>query len=158
MTLLQPLATDRDAPEWTNAYVGIPFDESGTEPSGTNCCGLVRLVLRDQAGVTVPTYREHYRDLGDEGLVSDLIRAHLPEWLPVVERPPGLEAIDLTRVRMLDVVLMNVEGRPLHVGVVVGRGKMLHVERGIDAVVERFDRGPWGRRVVGIYRHRELAE
>jgi hypothetical protein len=35
---------------------------------------------------------------------------------------------------------------------------MWHIERGIDAVPERFDRGVWGPRVVGIYRHRELSE
>ena len=45
-------------------------------------------------------------------------------------------------------------GRPIHVGVDVAPGWMLHLEQDCDSVLERFDAGSrWERRLLGFYRH-----
>ena len=53
-----------------------------------------------------------------------------------------------------DGVLLRVMGRPIHVGVVVARGWMLHIEKNCDSLIERYAGGSrWERRVLGFYRH-----
>src|SRR5690606_24777470 len=53
-----------------------------------------------------------------------------------------------------DVVVLRVRGRPMHVGLVLGDGQMLHVEKGIDSVIERYTGAGWQSRVFGFYRYK----
>ena len=142
-------------PEWVNEYVGLPFIERGRDKRGVDCWGLVAIILDEQFGVTVPSYDDEYQSTTDCGTISDVIKREASSWwlVPLHEAQPG------------DVIVMRVlpfgadkSIYATHVGIVVENGWMLHVERGVDAVLDRYTRPRWGRRVVGIYRHDSLYE
>lgn len=134
-------------PAWAAGYVGLPFAECGRDRAGLDCWGLVRLVLAEVFDVTVPSYLGGYADTADRRAIADVIASALPEWIDVGARPerPG------------DVVLFRVMGQPMHVGIIVAPGWMLHVERGIDSALDRLGGMRWGSRRIGLYRHEDLA-
>lgn len=110
-----------------NHYVGLPWQERGLTPDGCDCEGLLRMVYAGELGIS---------------LMGPLDRA---DWIPVVA---GME-------RPLDAILLR--QAPWHVGVIVRRGLMLHIPEGGSSCIEPYDTGRWGRRVEGIYRHREAS-
>ena len=133
-------------PAWVSDYVGIPFHPFGRDRKGCDCWGLVRLVLAERFGLDVPSYDGRYagagrQDVAELGRLIDLER----RLLDVAAVPAGAE-------RAGDIVLLRVLGQPCHVGVVVAAGHMLHVEAGIDAMVERYRGVAWERRVLGFWR------
>jgi len=128
-------------PAWVSEYIGIPFAGHGRDRNGCDCWGLVRLVLAEQFGISVPSYDAAYSDCCSSEVGPHIDRV-ASEWQQVDPALPG------------DVVVMRITGRPWHVGLVIAPGRMLHVERGLDACQERFDGQHWRNRIVGIYRHR----
>ncbi len=126
-------------------YVGIPFADHGREASGCDCWGLVRLFYREQFGVELSDLGPVYRDTMDAGGMRRVYADQLACWQPVEKPQPG------------DAVVLDVRGEPVHVGIVVDGRRMLHVERGTDAVVERFDSAYWKNRLIGFYRHAARA-
>lgn len=130
-------------PAWVEPYIGLPFLEHGRSRDGVDCWGLVRLVLAEKFGVCVPSYVDEYTSAADQDEVGRLIRGEMGPW---VEVPSDQAAAG-------DVALLRIKGQPCHVGLVVASGWMLHVEQGIDSVLDRYGGPRWGRRLVGIYRH-----
>lgn len=111
-------------------YLGLEWAPMGRGPA-YDCWGLVRLVLERELGLTVPSY--HY---GED--VTEAVEAGI-ELFEMVDTPePG------------DVVLFT---RPLHVGVLVAPGKMLHITHDRLSSVERID-AIRTRRHAGFYRLR----
>jgi cell wall-associated NlpC family hydrolase len=116
-----------------SAYVDLPYSPR------LDCYGLVRKVLREVAGVALPDYRYPHDGDARAGFVEQLRQEVGAGWQQV-ERP-----------RPLDVVLLNIDGQPRHVGLVVGRGRMLHTDsHGGRSRIERFDSGL--HQVAGFYR------
>jgi cell wall-associated NlpC family hydrolase len=50
-----------------------------------------------------------------------------------------------------DIVVAQLAGYPIHVGVYLGRNKMLHTLRGKDSCIESID-FKWAKRIEGYYR------
>ena len=137
-----------EIPGWAGDYVGLPFAEHGRDRTGVDCWGLVRLVLGERFGVALPCHGTDYRSTLDaDGLGALIAREMRPAWRPV--DGPG---------RAGDVALLRLRGAPMHVGVVVAPGVMLHVEQGIDSVIERSDGLRWKKRLLGIYRHEDMDD
>jgi cell wall-associated NlpC family hydrolase len=134
-----------DLPAWTVDYVGLPFKEGGRDRQGLDCYGLLRLVINERFAGAVPEYEGiAYRAGADKDLLAAVMDERVRLWMPVRvgDEQPG------------DGILLRVMGRPIHVGVVVAKGWMLHVEKDCDSVLERFTAGSrWERRVLGFYRH-----
>lgn len=126
---------------WARDYIGIPFQYRGREHSGCDCYGLVELVLSEVFDVAVRDF--DYASDVDETTVADLFEEGLreAEWQRVIEPRPG------------DVVLLRIEGHPVHCGIVVGDGRMLHTMEGVNSHIERIDGERWFDRVYGYYRH-----
>lgn len=86
-------------------------------------------------------------------LVSRVLAAHgIP--YPNVHRPE--DALDWERVDRplpLDVVVFNVNGRPGHVGVCIGKGRFFHVEESETARIERLNSTLRAGTVHGFYRY-----
>jgi len=130
------------------SYIGIPYKDKGRDREGLDCWGLLRLVYREQLGIELPSYADGYSTAEDQADVARLIldvRDRVPPgdvrpWRPVEKEKGG------------DAVLIRIAGEPMHVGVVVKPGEMIHVMRGIDVSLERYHLARWNKRILGFYR------
>jgi len=136
-------------PEWTSRYVGIPFRSHGRDRSGCDCYGLVRLVLREQFGVEVPSYAGDYPDALERAEVAALIARRQcsfsagdgGSWRAIAAPAPGAA------------IVLRIAGEPWHVGVVIAERWFLHLRPGTDSCLERYDSIRWRRRIGGFYHY-----
>ncbi len=121
-------------------YIGLPFVDHGRDRSGVDCWGLVRLVLMEQFDITLGDYV--YRDTFDQQAIPAAFAAGAIDWRRVEHGQAG------------DVALLRVGGRPMHCGLVIEEGLMLHVESGLKgAFIEDYTGPKWRNRIEGIYRY-----
>lgn len=129
---------------WVNRYVGLPFVELGRGRDGVDCYGLLQLVYRDRLGVELEEVPADFEGSGDIGVIHamhEALTVTSGTWRRVDE------------ARLLDVAWLRIGGHERHVGIVVGRDKILHAFRGTDSCVEDLSSATWARRLVGIYRY-----
>ncbi|NAZ37141.1 C40 family peptidase [Rubellimicrobium sp. CFH 75288] len=132
-------------PAWVAPYIGLPFAPGGRTREGLDCWGLCALVWSEQFGRDLPPYDGPAWVPGlPAGSVEAAATAYARRFSPV----------PLAEAEEGDGLLLRVLGAPIHAGLIVAPGWMLHIERGCDSVVERFDGPRWARRVVGCYRWR----
>lgn len=112
---------------------------------GCSCWGLMCMVLEAEFGKTINRFEDVEAEIAQE------TRQKLPE-----EIPEEFEQIGLAQVSEGDVLLLNSlrDGRlvPLHVGVIVGKGKVLHISEGTDSIIEDYTKARFHWRVAGAYR------
>lgn len=135
-------------PYWAGYYIGLTFREHGRTNAGTDCWGLVRLVLQEQFAAVLPSYAADYQSSTDAEELGRLIGQEAEKWIAV---PAGEE-------RLGDVVLLRMRGAPMHVGLVLGDGRMLHIEKHINSAIEEYRGKRWCERVTGFYRHPQLVK
>lgn len=126
-----------------NQYIGIPFKPKGRDRNGLDCWGLLCLIYQEQFGIELPDYSEEYEEDLDGQVIAGIVEEEISSW---TEIPKGQE-------RLGDGVLLRIEGEPMHVGMVLRKGMMIHIMRGIDSVTENYRSRIWKRRVLGIYRY-----
>jgi len=124
-------------------YIGIPFKSRGRDRNGVDCWGLLRLIYREQLGIELPSYGEEYDSALDYRAVLTTIERHMHEWKPV------------TDARIWDAVLLRIRGLPIHLGTVIGEGRMIHVTRGISTCIEGYTSPLWRDRILGFFRHEQ---
>jgi cell wall-associated NlpC family hydrolase len=133
-------------PLWAGKYIGLPFNVKGRDQRGVDCWGLVRLVTSEQAGYVLPSFNTQYDGITTQGDISKIgahIRSVLPHW----------EIVDNGMEKCFDVIVLRMNGQPMHVGIVIGDGHMLHIERGINSCIESYRSMRWKDRIYGFYRH-----
>jgi len=120
----------------------VPFKPHGRTREGLDCWGVVWLGFTECLGYNIPSYTEEYtpKDLYDFEKLEDIIGKYMPGWTEVTKHRAG------------DVVLMRLAGRPIHVGLVIENGVMLHIEERINLCVEKYGSPLWKNRIVGVYR------
>ncbi len=129
---------------WVNRYVGIPYKFNGNSKDGSDCWGLVCLVEKEQFGKTLPVFNH-----------DDFTRKQLAEL--VNESVPTVNVDKVLLPEIGDIVLVNLVGEPIHVGVVVGNPgehNFLHTLRFHDSAIDRYDSARWNKRIEGFYRVR----
>lgn len=133
---------------WAGKYIGTPYVERGRALGGADCWGLCRLVWEIECGIIVPSYlKNSYQDTGDRDADAKLVQQAV-----LAERTKWHE-VEVGEEQEFDAVIMRLLGRPIHIGVVVNPGLMLHCEVGHNAVAERYDSLKWEKRIIGFYRH-----
>lgn len=130
---------------WWRKYVGVPYKDFGRSTDGCDCWGLLRLVYAEEFGIELPSYIGGYESPRAGRGLGTLIGQE------VDNNPWG--AVLRNTERSGDAVLLALRGYPCHVGIVTAPGDMLHVTRGIDAVVESYRGSMWARRLKGVYRY-----
>lgn len=123
--------------------IGVRFRTHGRDFSGWDCWGLVWRAHREVWAVALPSGTELYQSARPDADLARVMAAGRDASWREVTGP----------VRAGDVVLLRCAGWPVHVGLAIGRGRMLHVEAGIDTCIECYDRGLWKNRVMGVWRH-----
>ena len=129
---------------WANKYVGVEFEEKGRNHVGCDCWGLMRLILKEQFDVDLPDHVDDYKTTQDRHAIADIVEDDLPDWIKTMRPQCG------------DVVLLRCKGLPLHVGLMLNKKTMLHIQEGINAGTERLDSIVWKDRVMGYYRPRKM--
>ena len=129
--------------DWAAKYVGLAHAPRGRGPDGFDCWGLVREVYGREFGIELPDYLDGFVRGGDEKRIGQLVREERQGWRTIW---PGAEQPG-------DGILLRVRGEPMHIGIVVEPGTMLHVMAGCNSVLERYRSIMWEKRVEGFYRH-----
>ena len=124
-------------------YIGLPFEPGGRGPR-YDCWGICRLVYADRLGITLPLHTGYAETLTGE--TSRLMVSARAEWREVAEPEP------------YDVVMFNVDGKPNHIGLVIGGGFFLHTTREKDCCIEQYTRPAYASRIDGFFRHPERVE
>lgn len=136
------------ARHWSAGYIGIPYLRGGRDRSGLDCWGITYLALREAKGIDVPAYTEVPASPAELEEMSRAI-ADITSTRPWrrVARPDEF-----------DVALFRTGEHCAHVGLVAGSVFMLHTTEGSYSRLERLDAVHWRSRLVGYFRHEDLAE
>lgn len=121
-------------------FIGIPYQDRGSTFQGCDCWGLVWLFHAEMLNRLIPRYDGYESAEGAD--IPDRISTGWRQWTQV--DPANMEPGDVLALRL---------GRsPVHCGVYVGRGMMLHTLKGRESCTEHVDRGFWKNNIVRIGR------
>lgn len=122
-------------------YIGIPYREPNSAPgSGLTCWELCEKIMIEVFGTVPPKYS--YSIQAKAEFIQPVFINELAKWKPVAseERSAG------------DLVLLNMAGYPIHLGILIDKKRMIHTLRGIGSMCEFVDSSKWRRRVSGFFR------
>jgi cell wall-associated NlpC family hydrolase len=123
-----------------NKYIGIPYKLHGSDFSGCDCYGLVCLFYREEFGIELPSFTNYMDSIQSCSSALERDKVLFPNEL--VEKP---EVGDIGTFRYF--------GYTNHVGVYVGRNKVLHVMRNIATVAQDLNNPIFKGRLEGWYRY-----
>lgn len=127
-------------------YVGIPYKELGSSFRGVDCHGLVRLVWREERSVDFPAYGLTWSR--DPALcVSAVQEAKLSGHWPEVAEPATFDVV-VMRSHFRDQVTRRLVAAPMHLGLFVSPGLVLHADNRPSRLDKIED-----LKVVGIHRY-----
>ena len=134
---------------WAARYVGLPFVDGGRSINGSDCWGLVRLVLKEQCGIDVPSYGEiAAKEL--MRVARQMARDSDGDCWRLVHAPDTFDVVLMTAPK--------VRGRvPAHVGVMVDPARVLHIEEATDSVIVPLTHPAIRNRVLGFRKHTGLV-
>lgn len=145
--------------DWVNDYVGLPWKTLGRDRDGVDCWGLCCLVYAERRGIILPSHDEvgwsvEDRDAKDKGrakrrAIEAVVIDERQKWKQVSTKP-----INSFHAMPYDLLLIEHAGLPVHVGIIVAPGWVLHVMEKMDSVCEQFPsvRHPLTK-LEGIYRY-----
>lgn len=128
------------------SWVGIPYIDGGRTKDGCDCWGLLRLFMKEEAGIDLP---EH----------TDVSASHI---LAISKRMDAAVSTDVwnevSQYHRFDCVVMSHPHRDVrfHCGVMIDRSRMLHIYETTDSVIMRTDHPLIRGRMLGVYRHKDL--
>ena len=122
--------------QFVEQAIGLPFRPHGRGPS-YDCCGLLVFAYRAVLGIEVPDYSGDYPRFKDSERLNAVIHNAIALDWQRVESPKPMDAVVIYRQNL-----------PIHVGIYIGSGQVLHIEHGIDATVQPLS----DFRVEGFYR------
>jgi cell wall-associated NlpC family hydrolase len=129
---------------WVGKYIGIPFVSNGRVMTGCDCYGLVRLVLGNEYGITLPELSGDYENALNLAETAKLF----------ADKRPVLAAEKLPGPRERAIVIITGHGRPCHIGIAAGGGYILHTGVKTGSVCQRETHPGLRGRVEGYYRVR----
>lgn len=138
------------APGWCAAFIGIPYELRGRTREACDCWGLCWIVLEEQFGIKAPSMNSVAWETAS---TPDERKAAAREIIATQEE--FFDAIPAGYEKAGDILLLSIAGNPLHMGIVVAPGWMLHSAHDADSALERYDGMMWRKRVEGFYRVRQ---
>jgi len=125
---------------WAANYIGIPYKLHGRDRLGIDCWGLVRMVLKEQFDINVPSLDGKYEADDEEG-VTDLID----------ETKALIKAEKVNTPLDGDIVVLRYLGYTTHVGIVVG-DCILHASGVKMTALQKISSPHMMHRIQGYYR------
>lgn len=123
-----------------NKYVGIPFKIHGRDFDGLDCYGLVHLFYKEEFDIELPMF------LGYE----EKIESYADK---IEESKPLLDVERVDKPDIGDIGLFSYRGVLSHVGVYVGRNRVLHILMKTHSVCIKVDHPTLRGRLEGWYRY-----
>jgi cell wall-associated NlpC family hydrolase len=129
--------------KFIDKVTGIPFQDRGRDYSNLDCWGLIWLAYRDCFSLNLPCF-ENIPALRNREVRNafEITRQQFTEIQDRTERPGDIAVF---------------RGLPIHVGMVVQSGLMLHVAEDTTACIESYRNFKWKHTLIGFYRHAKLA-
>jgi len=128
---------------WSDDYLGLPWMEKGRDRKGVDCWGLCRLAYAEKRAILLQSFHHDYTNVLDRVAIQRAIDAEIEAMFAPVAEPDVLP---------WDFILLREGTRPVHVGLVVAPGRMLHIEADSTSRVQRWTDPEFRLRVVGFYR------
>lgn len=123
----------------------IPYVAGGRNERGADCWGLVLLFYKRHFKIDIPTY---------DWVVPDQETFHKTTCEQATVMAEGIEIFrEVDTPKQGDIILLNVIGMPIHVGILIGANLMLHTGLGHGVVVENIAEMKWRRRIKSYHRH-----
>jgi cell wall-associated NlpC family hydrolase len=130
---------------WTNKYIEIPFLEGGHDPkTGLDCYRLAVLVYSQELGIKIQDFKGVFVSHNSPESIRRVhrtIQKAKKDWDPV------------TKPEAFDLIILRTGKLEFHVGIVVDRTRMLHIEEGGYSGIEQFTGQLYKDRVMGFYRY-----
>ena len=132
---------------WWKKYERALFEEKARGPNKFDCWGLVRAIYENDHPdkIILPSYDECYMTTtqpDDKKKISETIaQQKQSHW------------IEVTKPKEFDVVLLKINNFPMHVGIVIRKGVMIHCTQGINTAIEKYDSMRWANKVMGFFRY-----
>jgi len=141
-------------PQWAGRYVGIPFHDTRYDLGGSNCWGIVYQVFKTERAIELATYAE--LSAADLIAASRQFRdgAASEPWLSVIPPARAFDVVLMSAMTDMNGVSRRVPG---HVGVMLSPDALLHVWKATDSVIMPLDHPRIRHRILGFFRHKELA-
>lgn len=131
----------------TDDFIRIPFADHGRTRQGADCWGLICIMFAELRGVELPSLTG-YSDTKDKVRISDIIKSESIAW----------ESIEPGKEETFDVAVFRMLGQPMHVGLVVKCGLMIHCERGSGVyLTEYYKERQWDKRLEGFFRYADRS-
>ena len=128
--------------EWVKKYIGIPFASNGRSMDGCDCYGLVRLVLRNEYGISLPELSNDYSNALNTSETARLFAENLPVLAGEKIGSPEEKAV----------VVITEHGVAAHIGIAAGGGYVLHTGVKTGSVCQRETHPGLRGRIEGYYR------
>lgn len=123
-------------------YVGIPWKDSGRDGVlGVDCWGFVVYFYKDYFDIELNKY-EGVSSLDTKDCSDFIVNSNTYELFEKVDSP-----------EIGDIIMFNIGGEPLHVGIIVGESLMIHAHEVSGTVVESYENIRWKKRIEGFYRY-----
>ena len=131
---------------WYAKYVGVPFVDGGKDFNGYDCWRMICLAFKTEHQIEIPLYGEiSALDLRKiAGLIAS--DAYKEPWVDVVP----------SAIRAFDVAVMCKRKVPVHIGLLVNREAMIHVEQATATVMVSIQHPSVAFRSINFFRHRQL--
>lgn len=130
-----------EIPTWVHI---LPYVVGGRSRDGVDCWGLVVILYKEIYDQDVPEYPHVLMPNLDDS------RRASREMLLELNRQTLFHQVDKPQAG--DVILLNVLGDPLHIGVILGDNTMIHTGRSHGVVIENYMETKWKSKIAGIYR------
>lgn len=129
-------------PPWVNNYIGIEFEVKGRTFEGCDCWGLASLILLKEYAIDVSSCESPYQNLDNHIHLENIIEEGKVDWKQVNTPKEG------------DLILLRVNGYPMHMGIVLGNNYFIHIMKGMNSVIEKYNGRTWEKRISGFFRYK----
>jgi len=137
------------SPESFNKYIGIPFKWNGYDHEGVSCWGMMVLIYKELWGINLPRHDEMGLKVSKGEELKPDTWVNETTWIPLeMGQEVTGDALHLYGLH---------GGRltPLHGGIVVKPGLIIHSQEGTGVVISNYHKDRrYIRRVIGAYRVR----
>lgn len=125
----------------TSKYITIPYKNKGRDFDGCDCWGLVCLIYLHEFNIKLPLLSEEYSEASEGKQISESIKKNKSLIENKMKDAPEYG----------DLVIFNIKGIPCHVGVYIGKNRILHILKGTNSVIEQLNSFRLKGRVEGYY-------